>query len=282
MSWKRTLIHMLDNRSGRSLLGLLATLRARQLLHEDVEIRYEEGWQHRVGLYIVPDGPCFDYYEPTVLAWKDEVSEYFRGAEDYWFHKYKPKPGDVVIDIGAGRGEDVLPFAREVGPRGKVIALEAHPTTFGHLKRFCDFNNLSNVVPIHTAVMDVEGYVLIDDGESWQINTVRTAGEGTRVRSTTLDNICNELQLDRIDFLKMNIEGAESRALMGMNNAIAKVRNICVCCHDFRADRGHGEEYRTRDFVTNFLSKSGFVVSRRGSDPRDFVRDHIFGLRSGA
>jgi hypothetical protein len=69
---------------------------------------------------------------------------------------------------------------------------------------------------------------------------------------------------------------------MGMNNTIAKVRNICVCCHDFRADRGHGEEYRTRDFVTDFLSKRGFVVSRRGSDPRDFVRDHIFGLRSGA
>ncbi len=55
MSWKRTLIHMLDNRSGRSLLGLLATLRARQLLHEDVQIRYEEGWQHRVGRYIDPD-----------------------------------------------------------------------------------------------------------------------------------------------------------------------------------------------------------------------------------
>lgn len=280
MSWKRTLINILDNRHGRPLLGLLATVKARQLLHDDVEIRYNAGWHHRVGPYFVPDGPRFDYYEPIVLAWKSEVPAYFQDALDLWFGNYKPKPGDIVIDVGAGRGEDVLPFAREVGQIGKVVALEAHPTTYGQLKRFCDLNRLSNVIPIHAAVMDVPGSVSIDDGDSWQTNSVRAAGEGTHVKATTLDNIFNELRLDHIDFLKMNIEGAENRALLGMNNAIAKVRNICVCCHDFRADRGHGEEYRTRDFVTDFLAKNGFVVSRRASDPRDFVRDHLFGTRA--
>jgi FkbM family methyltransferase len=281
-SWKRTLIHMLDNRSGRSLLGLLATLKARQLLHEDVEIRYQEGWQHRVGLYIVPDGPCFDYYEPTVLAWKDEIPTYFRDATDYWFSKYQPKPGDVVVDIGAGRGEDVLPFARATGPTGKVIAIEAHPIIYDHLKRFCELNRLNNVVPIHAAVMNVPGIVQIDDGEFWQFNTVRTSGSGTQVRATTLDNLRNEQRLDHIDFLKINIEGAEIRVLRGMKDTIANVQNICVCCHDFRADRGHGEEYRTRDFVSEFLAENGFLVSRRMLDSRDFVRDHVFGIRSQA
>ena len=282
MSWKRTLIHMLDNGVGRPLLGRLATARASQLLRGDVEIGYDEVWHHRVGSYFVPDGPRFNYYEPTVLAWKDEIPTYFRDAADFWFCKYKPKPGDVVVDIGAGRGEDVLPFAREVGPTGKVLAIEAHPITYDHLKRFCELNRLSNVVPIHTAVMDIPCIVLIDNGEIWQTNAVRTAGDGTQVRATTLDNMCNEQRLDRIDFLKMNIEGAEIRALLGMKDTIAKVRNICVCCHDFRADRGHGEEYRTRDFVTEFLTKGGFLVSRRTLDPRDFVRDHLFGIRSGA
>jgi len=282
MSVKRTLIQILDNRPGRPLLGLLATVKARQLLHADVEIRYEEGWQHRVGPYIVPDGPRFDYYEPTVLSWKDEVAIYFRDAEDFWFSKYRPRPGDVIVDIGAGHGEDVLPFAREVGPTGKVVAVEAHPSTYRHLKRFCDLNRLRNVIPIHTAVVDVPGLVLIEDGGSWQTNTVRTAGDGTRVEATTLDDMCEELCLDRIDFLKMNIEGAETKALLGMTDSIARIRNICVCCHDFRADRGHGEEFRTRDFVTEFLTKNGFTVSRRPADPRDFVRDHLFGSCSGA
>jgi FkbM family methyltransferase len=163
-----------------------------------------------------------------------------------------------------------------------VIAIEAHPIIFDHLRRFCELNRLNNVVPIHTAVMDVPGIVQIHDGEFWQFNTVRTAGSGTQVRATTLDNLRNEQQLDNIDFLKMNIEGAEIRALQGMKDTIANVQNICVCCHDFRADRGHGEEYRTRDFVSEFLTENGFSVSRRTLDSRDFVRDHVFGIRSGA
>jgi FkbM family methyltransferase len=217
-----------------------------------------------------------------VLAWKDEVSTFFRDTTEFWFHEYKPKAGDTVVDIGAGRGEDALPFSQEVGPTGKVVAVEAHPTNYDHLRRFCELNRLSNVFPIHAAVMDTPGSVLIDDGESWLTNTVRTTGVGTRVRATTVDNICNELRLERIDFLKMNIEGAEVRALLGTNDTINRIRSICVCCHDFRADRGQGEEYRTRDFVTDFLMKTGFTVSRRFSDPRDFVRDHLFGVRAEA
>jgi FkbM family methyltransferase len=282
MTWKRALIHILDNRSGRPLLGVLATARAKQLLREDVEIGYDAGWHHRVGPYFVPDGPRFDYYEPTVLAWKNEVSTFFRDATEFWFREYKPKAGDIVVDIGAGRGEDVLPFANEVGPTGRVVAVEAHPTTYGHLKRFCQLNRLSNVLAIHAAVMDTPGSVAIDDGVSWLTNTVRTSGEGNRVRATTVDRICREHRLDRIDFLKMNIEGAEARALLGMRDTISKIQSMCVCCHDFRADRGHGEEFRTRDFVTEFLKSSGFTVSRRSSDPRDFVRDHLFGVRAQA
>ena len=64
---------MLDNGVGRPLLGRLATARASQLLRGDVEIGYDEVWHHRVGSYFVPDGPRFNYYEPTVLAWKDEL-----------------------------------------------------------------------------------------------------------------------------------------------------------------------------------------------------------------
>jgi len=161
VSWKRTLIHMLDNRVGRPILGRLATARARQLLQEETEIGYDEVWHHRVGPYFVPDGPRFDYYEPTILAWKDEIPAYFRLAADQWFRNYKPKPGDVIVDIGAGHGEDVLPFAQESGPTGTVLAIEAHPKTYEHLKRFCNLNRLSNVIPIHAALMDTPGTVQI-------------------------------------------------------------------------------------------------------------------------
>jgi len=281
MSLKRTLIHMLDNNIGRPLLGWLATIRARQLLQDDVEIGYDAVWRHRVGPYFVPDGPRFEYYEPTVLAWKHEIPTFFRDAAEFWFRQYSPKLGDVIVDIGAGRGEDVLPFAQGVGPYGKVLAIEAHPATYYHLKRFCELNRLRNVVPIQTAVMDTPGVVHIEDGAYWEANTVGTAGGGARVAATTVDSICKEQQIDRIDFLKMNIEGAERHALLGMSEILAKIRKICVCSHDFRADRGDGEYYRTRDFVIDFLTKNGFSVSRRSDDPVDYVRDHVFGHLPG-
>lgn len=279
MSLKRMLIHSLDNRVGRPLLKRIASAKASRILGREVIIGYEDGWYHQVGSYAVPDGPRFDYYEPTVLAWREEIPTYFSDAAELWFVKYKPKMGDVIVDIGAGRGEDVISFAQGIGPTGKVLAIEAHPKTYQQLKRFCELNCLHNVIAIRAALMDSPGSVRIEDGEYWESNTIRSAGSGAQVTATTLDQICVEHGIQRIDFLKMNIEGAESRALLGMRGTIARVSNICVCCHDFRAERGHGEEYRTRDFVTEFLAKSGFTLTRRSGDPRDYVRDHVFGIR---
>ncbi|HEY2460768.1 MAG TPA: FkbM family methyltransferase, partial [Candidatus Acidoferrum sp.] len=85
--------------------------------------------------------------------------------------------------------------------------------------------------------------------------------------------------INQIDFLKMNIEGAERFALPGMESMIAHIRHICVACHDFRSNLGHGENFRTRAFVEEFLSNHGFTIVSRRDDPRDYVRDHVFGLR---
>jgi FkbM family methyltransferase len=258
------------------------TVRARRLLgQKDVEVRYDQLWHHRVGPYVVPDGTTFDYYDSTILAWKDQVPAYLRNAQDYWFNHYQPRPADVIVDVGAGRGEDVLAFSREVHRNGRVLAIEAHPASYRILEAFCRLNKLSNTATVHAAIMDHPGTVMIDEGDIWETNSVSLTetGSGILVRATTVDQLCKEQRIARIDFLKMNIEGAERFALQGMKETIGKVRLICVCCHDFRADRGHGEQYRTRDFVWRFLTENGFEVSRRADDPRDFVRDHLWGQR---
>jgi FkbM family methyltransferase len=283
MSLKRAIIGQLDNSVGRPLLARLSTVRARRLLgQKDVEVRYDQLWHHRVGPYVVPDGASFDYYDSTILTWKDQIPAYLRNAQDYWFNHYQPKPGDVIVDVGAGRGEDVLAFSREVHGNGRVLAIEAHPASYRILEAFRRLNKLSNTITVEAAIMDHPGTVKIDEGDIWETNTVSLTetGSGISVRATTLDQLCEEQKIARIDFLKMNIEGAERFALQGMRETIGNVRSICVCCHDFRVDRGHGEQYRTRDFVWKFLTENGFEVSRRADDPRDFVRDHLWGRRS--
>ena len=54
---------------------------------------------------------------------------------------YKPRNGDVVMDIGAGVGEEVLMFSREVGELGKVICVQGHPRTYSCLEKLIKYNS---------------------------------------------------------------------------------------------------------------------------------------------
>lgn len=284
MSYKRALIRLLDRPGGRFLLGELATSFFRRIAGEGVEITYVEGmWTRRVGPHFFPDGPEFNYAYADFDRWNREAELYVSQTKDFWLYNYGPKEGDVVLDIGAGRGEDTLTFSRAVGETGRVIAIEAHPLSFAILKNFCRLNRLSNVTPVHLALMDKPGTVqIVESASLWVENAVTysEASSGIEVRAGTLDDLCAQEGIREITFLKMNIEGAERYALLGAEAAMPRVRQICVACHDFRAELGHGEEFRTRAFVEQFLVEHGFTLASRPDDPRDYVRDHLYGMRN--
>lgn len=281
--YKDALIRLLDRSCGRFLLGKIATRTAREQLGNDVEILYFDGlWTHRVGPNFFPDGAKFDYAHPKLAGWRGQIERYVADTNDHWLRYYRPREGDVIVDIGAGRGEDTLTFSRAVGNAGRVIAIEAHPLTFTFLKNFCLLNGLRNVTTLQIALMDKAGSVRIVESESsWMENAIDygNAAHGTEVTATTLNDIFVQQGLKDIAFLKMNIEGAERFALLGMEPVLPHVRQICVACHDFRSGLGHGEHFRTRAFVENLLIKHGFKLASRPDDPRDYVRDHVFGLR---
>ena len=282
-SYKRALIHLLDRPFGRYLLGKIATTFIGRRTGADVEVGYMDGlWTHRVGSNFFPDRLRFEYTEAEFSSWKGQPERYASDTNEYWLRYYRPQEGDVIIDVGAGRGEDTLTFSRGVGKTGRVIAIEAHPLSFTILKSFCLLNGLTNVTALRLALMDKAGFVRIVESESsWMENAIEfgESSRGNEVRSATLADIWVQEGLKEISFLKMNIEGAERFALLGMESVLPHIRQICVACHDFRSDLGHGEQFRTRLFVENMLTKYGFTLALRRDDPRDYVRDHVFGLR---
>lgn len=283
MSYKRALIRLLDRPGGRFLLENIATHFLRRTEGGDIEVLHRDGlWTFRVGPNFFPAGPTLSYTYGDFDKWKRQMDVYVSDAKDYWLQHYRPQEGDIVVDVGAGRGEDTVAFSRAVGETGRVIAIEAHPVTFAILKSFCRLNRLANVTPLQLAVMDRPGNVQIAESESgWKVNAIEY-GEGSSgilVRAATLDEVCREQGLNDIAFLKMNIESAERHALLGMESVIPRIRQICVACHDFWWECGHGEQFRTRAFVEQFLIEHGFTLASRPDDPRDYVRDHVFGLR---
>ena len=250
-----------------------------------MQIVYVDGlWTRRVGSNFFPDGLRFDYTYADFNSWQCQMARYEADTKGYWLKHYCPQEGDVIVDVGAGRGEDTLTFSRSVGESGRVIAIEAHPLSFAILRNFCRLNRLKNVTTLQVALMDKQGFVRIVESESsWMENAIEY-GDGSAAidaRATTLDDICEQECLKNIAFLKMNIEGAERYALLGMESVLPHTRQICVACHDFKFEAGDGEQFRTRAFVEQFLVKHGFTIASSSDDPRDYVRDHVFGLRGG-
>lgn len=214
-------------------------------------------------------------------------SDIERAVLDNWTWDYVPKLGDTVIDVGAGIGEEAVIFSRLVGPVGRVIAIEAHPETFRCLEATIGRSELPNVTAINCAVADRDGELSISAGPSHLgpshlMNTVLNGegDDGTRVPARSLDSLAHELRLDRVDLLKMNIEGAERMAVEGFDRLASRVRHAAISCHDFVATHfGGAPHYLTKDQVRAALEARGFTVRSRPDAAESWVRDYLYASR---
>jgi FkbM family methyltransferase len=227
------------------------------------------GWRHRYRAGVI--------VSPTAAGAPWDVME--RDTVDFFLHDYTPQAGDVVFDVGAGWGTETVTLSRLVGPGGRVIAVEAHPWTCELLRRTCDENGLDNVTVVQAALADEVGELAISDVEDERniSNTVMDGSGDHVVPALTLDALLDQVDVDRIDLLKMNIEGAERLAVQGMKRSAPLIRNLAISCHDFRAERGDGEFFRTRAEVSTALTDMGFELRSRPDDVRPWVRYFLYG-----
>lgn len=200
---------------------------------------------------------------------------------ELWLASYLPRSGDVVLDVGAGIGDDAWVFAKYVGPSGRVFSFEANPRTARCLAKTVRQSGLENVETIAAAAADRIGRVLITDGAVSDRNSliIRDGEHAVEVPAITLDDFVESKGINQIDLLKMNIEGAEKPALLGFQRQFGCVRNVAIACHDWIADLGYSDSFRTLAFVTEFLESQGFVVYRRTTDQRPWIRETILASR---
>ncbi len=277
------LVQELDTPAGRKELARLATEAARKASGSNaIEILWNGMWIRKAEGVYFPDPDLFSVAEPRWDRWTRMASKYLRDAEDYWFHIYSPREGDTIVDIGAGRGEDVYAFSRKVGDTGHVWAIEAHPLNYRALCLFSELNDLHNVSCLNFACVDSPAMLQVETLPVWESNFVHS-GEATPtsfpVEGMRFDSLAAEQGIDHIDFLKMNIEGAERTALPGCKEVLKVTRHVCIAAHDFRAERGEGDDFRTLEFVRDYLTDAGFELITRDEDPRYYVPFHVHGVR---
>ena len=186
--------------------------------------------------------------------------------------------GGVVVELGAGTGTETVLMARMVGSSGRILAVEAHPRTAELLGRCVELNNLANVDVQCLAVSNAPGTLTITSEAADVSNSIRGSDGGLTVMATTLDQLTSDL--DTIDLLKINIEGAERGALEAGTSTLTKVRQVVVSCHDFKADRTGDDWFRTRRWVEETLEQAGFALEPPIASSPPWLRDTVYGSRS--
>ena len=150
-----------------------------------------------------------------------------------WF---QVKPGDVVVDVGAHIGRYTLMAARYAS---RVVAVEPEPSNYSALLSNIRFNSYSNVTALCVALSDQNRKLPLHVAALGNMGSSslepESIGQGTEskrgtveVQCDTLDSIVARLNLESIDWLKIDVERHEIPMLEGAQETLAKARNVIL------------------------------------------------------
>ena len=154
-------------------------------------------------------------------------------AQCYWFTTSKKKP--LIIDCGSHFGQSIIYF-KMMYPKSKIVCFEPDGHTFTILKENIESNRIQNVEMHNKAVSDYEGeidfYNIKENQSSVVMSTIKERvpnGKKNIVEATRLSNFIN----DSIDFLKMDIEGAELSVLKELkkSNKLCYIKQMVIEYH---------------------------------------------------
>ena len=139
----------------------------------------------------------------------------------------KVEDSDYVIDAGGGWGDTALYFAHAAGPQGRVFTFEFTPENLEIFARNVNMNpHLATRIELEQrALWNVSGEVFqyISHGPGTSLDNTRhrnNGGESLQVTTVSIDDLVKEKNLAKVDFIKMDIEGAELNALKGAEQTI--------------------------------------------------------------
>ena len=151
------------------------------------------------------------------------------------------KPGGIYVDVGAHFGYFSLLASRLVGANGRVISVEAMPSTFSYLTNNIERNATDkNVTAFQNAGysenIDLEfrdfGVVASSLNSAFQARDsygiIKTEGKVVVVKARKVDDIVEEVGLQKIDLVKIDAESSEKFVLIGMSNILKKHRPAVV------------------------------------------------------
>lgn len=170
---------------------------------------------------------------------------------------YQLQPGDVVVDAGAFTGDYTFFASRRVGPAGRVLAFEPDPKSREVLARHArKERHGQNITIVPKGLWNQNATLRFNDLNSLQSKLEPDAPSGPStitVDVCRLDDELKQLGVDRIDVLKMDIEGAEIEAIQGCDETLARddVKVIIASYHIVNGET-------TSHYLERYLKARGY------------------------
>ncbi len=180
------------------------------------------------------------YYDSTYRLWMDTIGItwlYFAHPEDYpeeWMQALRP--GQIGLDIGAHRGYWSLFYQAKILPGGLIFALEPNPENYTHLLKNLARNQISHVIPLRLAAWSKSTVLSLEGSANIPINSFLSRvkpGTGGDTLAVSIDALTEALNLPQLDWIKIDIEGAEVEALKGAMKTLSRYRpTLWIEFHD--------------------------------------------------
>ena len=246
--------------------------RLRRMLRVDID-RDIEVVRNRLRWFLNPSD-----FEHAGLFWL--------GGKDKWdvYHLRRIlAPGSVFFDIGANFGYYALTIATALDRQCQVHAFEPNPKTYSRLRQHIEWNDLNDVVHAHQlALSDREGTAtLIERADNSGASRLGDDAPGLPVQVTTTDAFCRTHEVERVDALKIDVEGFEAKVLYGGRETLSQFKPAIVI--EFWTT-GLGRAHSSVDEVAGALHDLGYRMFKPfrerleaiSKPPRTDIPENIF------
>ncbi len=184
--------------------------------------------------------------------------------EEVYERVHRPQEGDTVVDVGAYVGMFTVKSALRLSSSGRVFAVEPAQDNFGYLS--LNTRGLANVTRVPVALGAETGYGQLTSTDASPCHQLtQRQDKGTEeVRIETMDDMVARLEIDKVDFIKIDVEGSELKVLQGATKTLRNNRlHLAIAAyHDL--ETGEPELPQVR----KLLEDAGFRVQ--------VIKDYVY------
>lgn len=203
------------------------------------------------------------------------TADLFVAREALAHDDYRVAPRGIVVDLGGNIGSFSLLASKTAT---KVIALEPDPANYAQFVKNMDLNKVENVIPLNMAIGGYNGTGVLHSARNNKASSslvVDVSDDTIDIEVCTLSKLMSDNDIDRIDLLKVDIEGSEYQLFEQVEaDELSRIETIVMETHRLP---GHSP-----DVIVAKLEANGFNVKRRRTKLSMAGLDYFYATRDGA